>query len=50
MLDPFMGTGSTAVAAVRLGVRYLGFELDPTYVAMAEDRVARLRARLLLKR
>jgi len=50
VLDPFMGTGSTAVAAVRLGVRYLGFELDPLYVAMAEERVARLRARLMLRR
>ncbi len=50
VLDPFMGTGSTAIAALRLGVRYLGFELDPTYVAMAEERVARLRTRLMLKR
>ena len=40
VLDPFMGTGSTAVAATRLGVRFLGFEIDPEYVALAEERVA----------
>jgi site-specific DNA-methyltransferase (adenine-specific) len=39
VLDPFMGTGSTAVACIRLDVRYLGFELDPDYVAIARERV-----------
>src|SRR5439155_10363577 len=40
VLDPFMGAGSTAVAAVRTGRRYVGFETDPTYVERAEARVA----------
>jgi site-specific DNA-methyltransferase (adenine-specific) len=40
VLDPFMGTGSTAVAATRLGVRFLGFEIDPEYVDLAGERVA----------
>ena len=41
VLDPFMGTGSTALACVRLGVRYIGFEVDPAYVRMARARIAR---------
>ena len=39
VMDPFMGTGSTAVACVRLNVRFLGFEIDPDYVAIARERV-----------
>jgi site-specific DNA-methyltransferase (adenine-specific) len=41
ILDPFMGTGSTAIACRRLGVRFLGFEIDPGYRDMARDRLAR---------
>lgn len=40
VLDPFMGSGSTAVAAVRSGRRYVGYDTDPAYVALAEKRVA----------
>ncbi|MEY4230196.1 MAG: hypothetical protein RLZZ362_1045, partial [Actinomycetota bacterium] len=36
VLDPFMGSGSTGVAAVRTGRHYVGYDLDPTYVAAAE--------------
>jgi site-specific DNA-methyltransferase (adenine-specific) len=39
VLDPFMGTGSTAVAAVRLGCRYVGFEMDEGYAALAMERI-----------
>ena len=39
VLDPFMGAGSTAVACVRLGVRFIGFEVDPRYVSLATERV-----------
>jgi site-specific DNA-methyltransferase (adenine-specific) len=39
VMDPFMGTGSTAVAAVRTGVRFLGFEIDTEYVEIAEERI-----------
>jgi site-specific DNA-methyltransferase (adenine-specific) len=39
VLDPFMGSGTTAVAAARNGRRYVGFDTDPEYVAIAEGRV-----------
>ena len=39
VLDPFMGTGTTAVAAKQLGRRYIGMEIDPKYVKIAENNV-----------
>jgi len=39
VLDPFLGSGSTAVAAVRTGRRYAGYDTDPEYVAIAGERV-----------
>src|SRR3989440_4046009 len=38
VLDPFLGSGSTAVAAVRAGRRYAGYDTDATYVATARAR------------
>ena len=43
VLDPFAGSGTTAVAAAALGRRYIGIELEPKYAAIAEERVARER-------
>jgi DNA modification methylase len=40
VLDPFMGVGSAAVAAVRTGRHYLGYDTDPTYVDAARRRAA----------
>ena len=40
VLDPFMGTGTTAVAAARLGRRHIGFELSPEYADIARSKVA----------
>lgn len=40
VLDPFMGSGSAAVAAVRTDRRFVGFDTDPSYVAAARERVA----------
>ena len=40
VLDPFLGSGTTAVAAVRAGRRYAGCDLDDGYVGLAERRVA----------
>ena len=45
VLDPFMGSGSTAVAAVRTGRHYAGFDTDPAYVDLTGRRVAEERAR-----
>jgi site-specific DNA-methyltransferase (adenine-specific) len=39
VLDPFMGVGTTAVAAVRTGRHYLGYDTDATYVEAARTRV-----------
>jgi site-specific DNA-methyltransferase (adenine-specific)/modification methylase len=39
VLDPFMGVGSTGVAAVELGRRFVGFELDPGYAGAARARL-----------
>jgi DNA modification methylase len=40
VLDPFMGSGSTLVAASRTGRRYVGYDLEPVYVELARQRVA----------
>jgi site-specific DNA-methyltransferase (adenine-specific) len=39
VLDPFMGSGSTLVAAARLRRRYVGYDLDPQYADIARHRV-----------
>jgi site-specific DNA-methyltransferase (adenine-specific) len=39
VLDPFIGSGTTAVAAKQLGRRYTGIEINPTYIQVAENRL-----------
>ncbi len=39
VLDPFMGSGTTAVAAVNTGRRYIGYDTDAGYVTQARERV-----------
>jgi site-specific DNA-methyltransferase (adenine-specific) len=39
LVDPFVGIGSSAVAAARLGVGFVGFDLDRGYLAFAARRV-----------
>jgi len=41
VLDPFAGTGTTAVAAIRSGRNSIGIEVDPEYWNQARDRIAR---------
>ena len=40
VLDPFMGSGTTAVAAIEEGVSWIGCEREPEYVAIIEARIA----------
>jgi DNA modification methylase len=40
VLDPFLGSGTTAVAAELEGLRWLGIERDPGYARIAEGRIA----------
>lgn len=44
VLDPFLGTGTTAVAAESLGRDWLGFELSSEFAHMAEQRISAARA------
>ena len=39
VLDPFLGTGTTAIAAKRLGRHYIGVELDELYTKIACEKV-----------
>ena len=39
VLDPFMGIGTTAVVAKRLGRRYIGFDISDEYVSLATENV-----------
>lgn len=39
VLDPFMGAGTTALVAKKLGRNYTGFELNPEYLKIAENRL-----------
>lgn len=39
VLDPFMGSGTTGLVAKKMGRNYIGIELNPNYVKMAEDRI-----------
>ena len=44
VLDPFLGSGTTAVAAIETGRSYVGYETNPEYVAIAEARIAGAKA------
>jgi site-specific DNA-methyltransferase (adenine-specific) len=47
MLDPFMGSGTTAVVATKLGRRYVGFEINEEYVRLSAKRLDRTQPGLL---
>ena len=40
VLDPFMGSGTTGVAAARLGLPFIGFEKDPGIYRTARKRIS----------
>jgi DNA modification methylase len=39
VLDPFMGSGTTAVVARKLNRNYIGFELNPEYIKISERKI-----------
>lgn len=41
VLDPFMGSGTTAIVARKLNRNFVGFELNPDYVHLAEKRIVK---------
>ena len=45
VLDPFMGSGTTAVAAVKAGRHYVGYDVSPEYCEIARGRVESISAR-----
>lgn len=49
VLDPFMGSGTTAIAALNNDRNFIGIELSPDYCAMAEARIAKLHCPLSLR-
>ena len=42
ILDPFMGSGTTAIAAIRTGRKYIGYELNPKYIEQAKNRLSQV--------
>lgn len=49
-LDPFMGSGSTGKAAMREGFQFIGCELDPEYLAIAQARIEHESAKAAARR
>jgi DNA modification methylase len=46
VLDPFVGSGTSALAAMELGRRFIGFDISPAYMSTAKERVASTAAKL----
>jgi len=49
VLDPFLGSGTTGVAAANTGRRFIGIERDPDYFAIAQARIRKAQADAELK-
>ena len=47
VLDPFVGSGTTAVAVKKLGRHYIGIDIDANYCALSHNRLAAIQPRLL---
>lgn len=41
-MDPFIGVGSTAIACKKLGINFIGFEIDDSYVRIANEKLAKI--------
>lgn len=48
VLDPFMGAGTTAVVAKKLNRNYIGIELNPEYIAIANKRIDEIQKPLFI--
>jgi site-specific DNA-methyltransferase (adenine-specific) len=48
VLDPFSGTGTTAIAAKKLGRNYIGFELDEEYVSISKSKLKKTQENMKL--
>lgn len=48
VLDPFSGSGTTGLAAVKLGCTYVGFEMDPKQVVASNDRLNEAQSQIRL--
>ena len=46
--DPFMGIGTTALACIQLGVNYLGTEIDPQYIKVAQGDVRKRKKEMVI--
>ncbi len=46
VLDPFVGSGTTALAAAQLGRNYVGIDISPEYVDLSRQRTAEIQIRL----
>jgi hypothetical protein len=42
VLDPFAGSGTTGAVAKRLGRGFIGIELNPDYIGLCEERIAKV--------
>jgi DNA modification methylase len=46
VLDPFLGTGTTSLAAAKYGRNSIGYEIDPKYLTFAHNRITGITAGL----
>ncbi len=48
VLDPFIGSGTTAIAAVQLGRNYIGIDINPAYIELSQQRLEQIQIGLPL--
>ena len=48
VFDPFMGSGSTGVACIRTGRKFIGVEIEPIYFEIAKERIEKAQQQLRL--
>ena len=46
ILDPFMGSGTTALAAIQLGRTFTGIDINSEYITLAQERIVNTQMRL----